>query len=356
MDATCSLLLFRNEVKTRYASQPHVYHHLVQLLQRFNIQKLDMTQLKASVDLLLSDNPDLIQKFNDQIVMLQHPNARRSKMFCESSRDFVLKVKDIFEKKGKLEQYKSFVAILRNIGSSSLKDTRALVGVLFHEEPQLLGEFEDMIMVEFLSEAKVEEASPTTISISLSCRSPLASPPVSPAPAKRPLTSPSSNIVMSAQRRKPLSELPKQLSASILPTTGYSPLTECKVSRSNTLAEIPSESIESKGKDKKSKAHSEYLQKDQKKDSKLNKILPRSFTKRIEAPNINEEAMQGEAPSEKVDHISNRHKLTTAILRIGKHWKPATSPPTSPRGSPRCAGSPLKHSTGTGDTFIQSVG
>jgi len=154
-----SLLLFRNEVKTRYSAQPVVYHQLVQLLNSYNTNAIDLEQLKSSVETLLSDSDDLVDQFNSKITLLLPPDVRKTHMFSEKSRDFVHRVKERFEKQP--EKYKLFISILRNVAHCSIKDTCSQVEMLFYDHPELLEEFEELVRVEFLNkEPSVKVASP----------------------------------------------------------------------------------------------------------------------------------------------------------------------------------------------------
>jgi hypothetical protein len=91
-------------------------------------------------------------------------------MFNERSRGFVHKVKERYEDQP--DKYKLFISILRSVGSSSLQETCAQVEILFHDAPELLEEFEELVRVEFLNKEPslpklptVAQAGPSTTRI-----------------------------------------------------------------------------------------------------------------------------------------------------------------------------------------------
>lgn len=371
MDATCSLLIFRNEVKLRYAPQPHVYHQLVQLLQRFSMKTIDINQLKSSMEHLLADSPDLIQKFFVQLTLLQHSNTRKSKMFSESSRDFVLKVKEVFDRKGRPERYKTFVSILRSVATSSLNDTFTQVELLFFDEPQLLEEFENMIIVEFLSSENAVPPPKAASAAALTARSPAQSPSGSPPEMSSPKLA---SINISAQRRKGLGEIPKMLSSSTgqLLRETCTPIAETKARSHSVFTPSPYADVEKgKSKDKKTKKNIDELaemkkdskdgeatkkkkkdkessaetkkkkekkeQKDEpdtkKKDSKFSRLLLRSFTKSrtdvtpicAKQDSLCEATSPGDDPT-----LTSPKKAQSAFSPSSSPWKSSASP-VSPR-------------------------
>jgi len=145
MDDQMAMLLFRNEVKSRFPSQPHVYHQVIHLLSRYNLKSISVQQLQETVELLLHEHQDLIQMFHSLSILFPSQTEEDNNQMSEKARDFFLKVKEVHP-----EKYESFVTILCNFSNSSLKETCEQVQMLFQDHPTILKEFESMVLPDFV--------------------------------------------------------------------------------------------------------------------------------------------------------------------------------------------------------------
>jgi len=134
------MLLFRNEVKARFNSQPHVYHQVIHLLSRYNLKSISIQQLQETVELLLHEHPDLVERFYSLAILFPSPPQDNHQM-SEKAKSFFVKVKESHPAK-----YENFVSILCNFSNSSLKETCEQVQMLFKDEPSILREFESMVL------------------------------------------------------------------------------------------------------------------------------------------------------------------------------------------------------------------